>query len=277
MEQTEILELRKIEATFESQVTNAGIKSAFLHNLDEKGILFRPTPVEGRRFYEKQIPSIASLRWAPTVAVMSVGEDFGFTTGPWEFQANPEADLFYGQYVSIWQNKEGVWKLLFDAGNSHQKPEPQKSLQAAYIADVENRSLSLDIKSTMPPIEESQKSFRLGTDSFPKLNDISSSDLESLYDTWLAKDCRLLVDGDYPITDRKAALSWLTTHIDGLNYRLFKDVSAPAGDLGYGYGVIERGEKASEMSTVYSYLHIWQQQDRGWKIVLVLLVETNPG
>lgn len=68
-----------------------------------------------------------SLTWTPVKADMSASGDLGYTYGNYVFKHKDKAGKLitdYGKYTSIWKKqKDGLWKVVVDMGNSSPAPK----------------------------------------------------------------------------------------------------------------------------------------------------------
>ena len=90
--------LIEAERAFARLSLEKGSRDAFLANLSDESILFRPGPVPGKQWMEKSEAVTTQLSWQPEFADISSAADLGFTTGPWEFRRTPqESPAAYGR------------------------------------------------------------------------------------------------------------------------------------------------------------------------------------
>ncbi len=114
------------ERSFAALSVAEGMRDAFLANLAEDGIVFRPGPVNGLEVWKSRKAIPVLLTWEPETADVASSGDLGFTTGPWEARdygprKNPPA---FGYYMSVWRRQaDGVWKVLLDLGTGNKKPD----------------------------------------------------------------------------------------------------------------------------------------------------------
>src|SRR5215813_13221282 len=92
------------EKSFSKTSEQKGIKGSFVEYFADDSVIFRPGPVNGKKFYSDQAERPGLLTWRPVIADISNSGDLGYTTGPWEFRKNGKDDpkVFYGYYFSIW-------------------------------------------------------------------------------------------------------------------------------------------------------------------------------
>ncbi len=114
------------EYRFASKASQVGTRESFSEFIADDGILFRPAPVNGKKYLAESKPSSGCLLWYPTDAAVSRAGDLGFTTGPWEWRKNKsdnEATAF-GNFCTVWQRQpDNSWKFLIDIGSSNPKPD----------------------------------------------------------------------------------------------------------------------------------------------------------
>jgi len=102
-------------------------RTAFLTFLDDSAVIFRPHPVNGKEFINRQQPRTSVLAWEPIFAECSAGGDLGYTTGPWRFStaSQPEKPVAFGHFVTLWGNTGGgAWRVMLDIGTSNPEPGP---------------------------------------------------------------------------------------------------------------------------------------------------------
>ena len=109
------------ERAFAQMARDSGTHSAFLANLADSAILFRPGPVMGPQWLRENPPQnrTAALVWEPRWADVSTAGDMGFTTGPYEIRLRGVSDTAAGRghFVSVWKREgTGPWRVMLDAG-----------------------------------------------------------------------------------------------------------------------------------------------------------------
>ena len=143
------------EKAFASLSAEKGVRAAFLANLAEDGVVFRPLPVNGLDSYRSRPASSARLAWEPTYGEISATGDFGVTTGPWEYTPpsdQPHAETSYGTFLSVWHRDPGKpWKVALDVGVSHMKPDSGLG-SAAFVAGPEHAAVHDSEKYEAAPL-----------------------------------------------------------------------------------------------------------------------------
>ena len=241
------------EKNFAQSSLVAGMNEAFLKFLDSAAVVFdQGKPVNGIEFYKSKGRANGILSWEPEFAEISSGNDFGYTTGPWEYYANnlKEQPLAGGQFITVWHlNSKGEWKFLIDFGisyNHERKPDPLKKVHAAKN-EKENGG-----ENSLKQVEE-------------EFIDTYKDHGKEAYAEFLSSQSRLNYKGFLPATDkpqRKALLDSLPANI---NYTILGLGTSPMNDLGYTYGsAIVDGKQDG-------YLRIWRKESTGWKIAVEVL------
>src|SRR5262245_66424460 len=87
---SELNSLVETERAFARLSIAKGTRDAFLANLSDASILFRPQAVLGKAWTEKSPASTSQLSWEPAFADLATTADLGYTTGPWELHRSPE-------------------------------------------------------------------------------------------------------------------------------------------------------------------------------------------
>lgn len=251
--QADLDSLVAAERAFSRTSEEQGMKPAFLAFMADDSILFRPGPVNGRKWTEERPAPTVLLTWRPVKADIAKSGDLGYTTGPWEARAKgkDDPDVAHGQYVTVWKKRaDGSWKLVTDIGNVHPKPEsaPAESLKLDPV-EVSARGGAADSEASL-----------LAADRSP-----------SVYADALADDARILRNGAFPVIGREAVRGFLKDR--KMTWEPLKGETSRAGDFGYTYGTYEETSAAGTPEKGH-YLRIWKRQGGdAWKLLLDI---TNP-
>lgn len=269
LQENPLASLVNAELAFSKLSETKGIREAFLACLADDGLVFRPGPVNGKKFYSEQKDLSGYLTWKPVFADISLAGDLGYTTGPYEYRKSKEdkGPASQGHYISIWRRKkDGPWRVVIDTGIAHPPlqnipplfvapPKPEqtspKSIPAADLANEQRILLSRDVKLGEPPAS---------IDGF-------SPD----YFSAMMPDIRFYRPNVFPMTgaiEARKALGSIRGLIRGKPEKA--DVSE-SGDLGFTYGTISyRAEPAAAVKEQeFYYLRIWKKSaDRTWRIAL---------
>lgn len=255
--------LIETENAFSDRAAVVGIRNSFLEFIADDGILFRPTAVNGKDFLLSQkISSSGILQWYPEIAFLSKSNDFGFTTGPWEFRKHRDsAAVAYGNFATIWELQEdGSFKFAIDIGNNNDKPNYQ-------IDSVPfNRSIQ---KFSNYKVVHGNKNIILDIDN--KFNSgMNKKDYIDTYFKFSDEKTRLLRDGLYPISGLDSITKYAKTMDGELNFTSIDGEISLAGDLGYTYGKIEK-QNPSDIPTKFNYMRIWLNKTKGWILAIEVL------
>jgi ketosteroid isomerase-like protein len=264
---SDLRSLVRAERAFAELSAAQGIRPAFLANLAEEAIVFRPVPVPGRKAYEDRLEIPGHLTWRPVFADISAGGDLGYTTGPYEFR-DKELDKVpssCGHYVSLWRvGPDGTWKVIIDVGIKHScEGEQEPDFTAGTAERVTFSAPRVDVKKEQAVLLARDRELATWTAK----NDSYGILLEAMAD-----DIRLYRSGHWPVKGKRSARSLIFEKKGVMNWRPMAAGLSAGGDLGYTYGTSEivfAGPVASPKETS-SYLRIWKKINRAWRIVLDL-------
>lgn len=245
-------ELAAAETAFAAQSVREGMRSAFLANLAEDSLMFRPGPVDGRKLFEKE-PAEAPfvLDWRPVHVEVAASGELGLSTGPWTItsKADPKAPARHGQFVSVWKRAPaGPWRLAVDLGIRH----PGADLATAPLAA---RQLEADPSATAAPgLAAAEASF----------NAVSRArGARAAYAEFASESLRLYRDGAGPAIGREAALVPGRLTDDRLEWRVLRLESARSGEFGYAVSDYSLGAVP-----VGHGLRVWRFEGGAWRIAL---------
>lgn len=255
------------EYAFGQAVKQHGLRDGFLSCMDEQAIAFVPQPGSARTFYSSRPAGPSTLTWYPVMARLAASGDFGFTSGPWQVSftdRNGMPQTVHGDYATIWhRTANGTWRWLLDAG----VPHPASAEHATALPD------SADSKAYQLP---AAKRYRIVKDAALTDLDVTFTDLathhgmRALYRTLGAKELRVLQFDAQPLNGRAAVVKATPPDRAELKWIASGSGIASSGDLAYTYGMAyhAQGDLGHAPQTVY--LHIWQRDKRGWKLLLDL-------
>lgn len=253
------------EHSFAKSVAEVGMKEAFLLNLAERSVIFRPVPADARASYESMEDAPGLLSWEPTLADASAAGDLGLTTGPWELRpdgAGTEAVMF-GHYVSVWdRDADGAWKVAIDAGIPHAR-ENGASTELVRRGEL-RASAPFEPPATMEDVLDAERD--LWTRS-------AASGFAAALSAVAAPDMIVYRFGFPPATGSDA-IPLLTAEGRASWEPKGGSVSA-SGDLAYTFGIaLYNGESTSLPFDRASYLRLWERLPDGtWNVLIDL---TNP-
>lgn len=261
--QEPLAELIQAEKKFAATSAEKSTKQAFVENLSDEAILFRRGIVNGKKFWSEAPDGNDKLTWGPQYAAISVGGDFGYTTGPFEvFQNRTDAQpAGAGHYLSVWQKENGKWKVLIDAGVNHQPADLSTWETASKIGTVKSNASSANVLAEVKTAESAyQEAFK-------------QKGASALLD-FLSDEIRVYRPSKAPY--RKNNIAELVAETDKkFIYEPSIDTKvAPAGDIAFNYGNvgIEITRDGNTRQLKGNYLRIWKKENgREWKIVADLI------
>jgi len=269
---SDLQSLVEAERAFARTALDKGIREAFIANLADDGVLFRPRAVAGKKWMEEHTSQPGVLTWQPIFAFVSRAGDMGYTTGPWEYREKSVDDkpVAFGNFVTIWKKQsDGAWKVVLDLGTRN--PQPQTPApQIRLVETLEDISSKQNTK-TIVYLEAERADLLKTENDFLKLL-TTQNKLESFL-SYLDANVRLFRMNAFPVVDKGATRGALEGKIETLTWQTTKADVSPSGDLGYTYGTYELKSGADLKQTESgNYMRIWRKQRDGkWRVVLDLL------
>jgi len=260
--------LVRAELAFSKLAETQGIRAAFVANLADEAIVFRPRPVPGLKLYQDR-PSVPGyLSWKPARAEVAASGDLGFTTGPYEFRNRTATDPIAGRghFISVWRvQKDGAWKVVFDGGIDYEGPftaEPALDPDRMPAGETATRPAGAgDAVRAEAGIRDAERALAAAA-----AKDGAAALAEAMSD-----DVRFNRSGAHPYKGLAAARGALAAMRGVLTWDLQGVHASAAGDLGYVYGVSEIRPGAGAGTESASFLRIWRKRAGGrWEIVLAL-------
>ena len=252
--------LLKAEKDFAAFVDSTSIRDGFLRYLSKDGVVFTPTPVNGRELYENVQPSPGKMKWTPEVAEMDAAGFFGWTCGPWQYFPDSTATepTEGGNYATVWRkNTDGTWWVLADIGIDN----VVESLDGITVhpltggqADDSRKSNPDTYKRAVANAERILSRRSQGRGSRAAL--LAMLDVDAVI---LRSENQPALDRNQQgniLDDETGTASWKPTDID----------VAPRGDLGMAYG--EGTAKRDGKEQAFSYLRIWRNVAGIWRVAL---------
>lgn len=252
------------ERGFSKLSVDKGVKEAFITHIADEGILFRGGgPVKGKEWTAARPNPPFTLVWWPEYADIAGSGDLGWTTGPFESEAQGEKG--YGHYLTVWKKQaDGNWRFLIDSGIGHEKPANLQPTPNALKAGKTKAETSADAAAG--------KTSLLAADR--ELGQATAQGTTAAYTARLADDAILMRDGAFPHVGGDAARAALAKEPAAMTSQPTEgDVSA-AGDLGYTYGTAEW--KDGEQTVKANYMRIWDKRDGAWKLRVDLVSPIPP-
>ena len=255
------------ERAFARMSEEKGTREAFVAFIADEGILFRPTPVLGKKWMqENPAPASATrplLAWQPIFAFISSAGDLGYTTGPWQYKkdikdAQPGA---FGNFMTVWKKQaDGSWKFALDLGISNPEPKgPMPMWQPDKVQMGQEISTKVDQQLTRSGLLDIERKFSQAS------AELGARESFLLY---AARDVRLFRNDHFPFVGKMAAADALAPVTAEWTWTpSFAGVSI-SGDLGYTYGTYELRGKAGAISERGNYARVWKKLLGDWKLVI---------
>lgn len=258
--------LLEAERAFSELSLTQGMHQAFLTYLADDAIIFRPGPVEGKKWYAERGETPGTLTWWPIFAEVSRAGDLGYTTGPWDFTKEGDESIEYGHYVSVWRKQpNGSWRVVLDIGIVHSKP------QTTTIEAFSPKKVSaVDSGDTAHADVEAERAELLKVEREFARRSVS----KGIVDAFLAystDDVRFYRMNVIPTIGKKALRAALSKQLGLSTWEPMAAQVSQSGDLGYTYGISKFRANTSKgpAAESASYTRIWKKQlDGTWKLVL---------
>lgn len=252
------------EYKFAASAAKVGMHDAFLKYISNDGILFKPTPVNGKKYLtENNQPSTGLLSWYPSYAFISKAGDMGLSTGPWEYRKTKKdsSASSYGNFCTIWEKQSnGEWKFAIDCGNDNPKPVEEISALTVDTAKANILSKSGSVNNEKP--DE-----LIAVDK--QINLISSSiGITSIYQKLINEETRLLRDGSHPIIGSISINDYFSKEELKYNFIPAGGKISTSKDFGFTYGELEITNSQNNSSEKFSYVHVWKKAVRGWNLLV---------
>jgi ketosteroid isomerase-like protein len=240
------------ERSFAAYSVEHGTKEAFLKFLDSAGIVFdQGKPLNGIESWNKKSNGSGILNWRPQFAEISSSNDFGFTTGPWIFQASAKDTIAArGQYVTVWHSdKDGNWKFLVDLGIRNSPVNTSTGVTKMQPSKTKGRGLKSG------EMLKAEKQFQ----------ELCRTDKRKAYQKYLSSQSIVNRNAQLPastLTEQQKGIDATPTSIE---YKIDGWKESDKLDMGYVYGTTVIDQKNE------NFLRIWRHEKDGWKIAVEVL------
>jgi len=252
--QTSIEGLIKAETNFASYCVSNDTRAAFLKFLDNAGVVFENgRPLNGIDAWTKKEKRPGVLNWYPLYAEIAASGDFGFTTGPWTFQAGTISDsvIATGHYTTVWHRKnDGEWKFLVDIGTNG---NPLPSGKSLFKTERSKADFKAGNKNSLLHAEK-------------KFIKMTAKSVQRAYNYYMSSwYCLLKRNNIEPEASRAANKKAIISVPENIGYTILGSAISSSGDLGFVYGSTVINNKTD------NYLRIWRKEKDGWKIAAEVL------
>jgi len=248
------------ERAFAALSAKEGLHVAFVANFAEDGVVFDPTPTNGRKAHEGKPRSKGNLSWGPAWAAVAASGDLGFSTGPWEYRVPGEGapPPGTGWFFTAWRKRpDGVWMVEADLG---------VSCPLAYSppATVEN-GISTPASRRAPRPQDASRSRGAIATAEHALNLAGAEGLGRAVTAYADASIRVYREGSPPASGVDAATSLLAADTRAAACSPAKITSSAAGDIGYAYGTCT--PTAGDTEKKFGYLRVWRRgADGTWRV-----------
>ncbi len=247
--------LLSTEKAFVDDAVKNGTNAAFLKYTAGDALVFRPNPINAKKFYATAT-DMKNLTWTPTFARVSRSGDLGFTSGNYVVDG---AQKSYGHFLSVWRVNDGVWQLILDIGAETNKPlkkqapsfvEPKDHYMPKFAKEKELKASREVINTTEKTLNATLKSYG-----------------PSAFSGFLNKDAQLMFPGTELIVGKESIQAFNNRMIDKINLKTTSFDKALGADLAYTYGVATIDYK-TDLRETFHYLFVWERQaDGNWNIM----------
>ena len=254
------------ETSFAAQVTQNGMKTAFLANAAPSALV-----VENGRLVDAQaawnarpVKPGARLTWHPLLADVAQSGDLGYTAGPWTMLVNERAQAS-GEYVTLWRKQsDGQWKYVVDMGIERIGVAPGQ------LANVPGpRQAAAAGTPSMAPTS-------VLFDLDKRFSEAELLKPGATYQQYLSSEARLYRPG-LSMMQGLGAVANMKNLVGGYTFSTTTGYLAAAGDLGYIVGTFRRPADAKHSEENGSFLRIWRREaEGGWRIALEMFNSPTP-
>jgi ketosteroid isomerase-like protein len=261
--EADINSLVQAEKDFSKLSVEKGIKDSFVNNFADDAIIFRPTPVAGKKWYEGRRPVQGILSWQPVLSEIAASGELGYNTGPFEFREKPDAKpVGYGEFFSFWKKQaDGKWKVVLDQGCDHSMPNNEVKLEAI-VSQYKTGDSKSDDLSTLMQMDR-------------KFSHLSKEQgIQKAVTQFLAQKTRLMRPQLLPESNRDKAVSLVAQEKGSLTWEPSGGDIAKSGDLGYTYGLSQRNVDGKVEKG--SYVRAWRKENGDWKVAVDVMTPFPP-
>ena len=242
----------KAEKAFAEYALKQNVRDAFLQFLDSNAVVFDKGEIfNAKQVWEGNTGFTGKLLWKPAFAGISLSGDLAFTTGPWEYKPSlADSSVASGEFATIWiKTKAGAWKFLLDLGvDLNQKMDMYKEVKIA------GKGIKSVADSNQANQLEEQLNRQVVKDGAAAL--VSSA----ADDGWYIVNRQAPLQGIGEIGKHAVRITPAKLAFSPVEAKM-----AASGDLAYAYGYVTYD------NTKENYLRVWQNTDKGWKVILLLI------
>lgn len=248
-----------------SAAAELGTRDAFLKFIADDGIIFRPNPLNGKKFLTAAPKRPGLLSWYPAHAEISAAGDMGFTTGPAEFRKDEDsAAIWFGNFCTVWQKQpNGEWKFAIDIGNQNDKPLVDETpLQYQNNSSVKGQLIK--------GMSHNKPNELLTLDrQFASISE--KMGIAETYKKFVIEGSRILRDGIFPVVGLKQIIDYCIGQNVSMNFKPVGGKLSFSKDFGFTYGELELINLENKLREHFNYMHIYKKNGKHWVIAVEVL------
>lgn len=256
------------ERAFARAAAELGTLSAFRAYLAEDAVLFRPRLVNAQQWLREAPERPGLLSWEPVVADVSAAGDLGYTTGPWEYREDPDADIVaQGNYFTVWKKQtDGTWRAVIDHGISNPPPDSVGTLRPSPPGARSRPHSPVDIAAERETLLQVDRAFAGAAATQGALPAMAG---------YVTSDVRILREGRQPLDGIEALRRLLSLQPGSLSWSVLGGDVSRSGDLGYTYGeYLFRPAAADAQAESGVYVRAWRRAASGggsWRVAVEVM------
>ncbi|MCB2379017.1 nuclear transport factor 2 family protein [Hymenobacter sp. BT635] len=262
-QQSALDEMVAAERSFAQAARQTSTKQAFVASMSDSAIMFtngKPELSKPAWQQRPEQPNAPQLIWGPAFASMAASGELGYTTGQWYIEQTGGQRVAHGQFFTLWgRQPDGRFQFLLDVGVSH--PDPASSELPAQVATAPRPARTGKVRPASLPALDQQLTAA-----------VEKQGVAAGYAPWLSAQARLLRETHAPLTTPAAIAAVLATD-PARRFTAQGSRVARSGELGYTYGTYLSVQTPADQG---GYLHVWQQEARGWRLVAEVLTPATP-
>lgn len=263
-DEKQINQLISAEYNLVNLAANRGLSTAYRAYTDENTIFFTPDPQDGLKYLNNRTALPDVVDWRPSFAKISKSDEWGFTTGPINWQ-NVGSKKRYGEYLHIWKrNKKGDWKIAFRATMEHDQPIGKRA------TTFDNPKDNKYIKPRSIVRLKQREDIIFSTDQL--FSTILKADNNTAFKEFLAQNSRFYLPGYEPVIGQENVLSFLKKQEISIESDVTEVDRSYSGELAFSYGnaIVTQSNNRKN----YYYLRVWElQEDKLWKVIVDMYTE----
>ncbi len=243
---------------------NKGSLEGLRNSLDRNSIYFKPAPEPALDYFRTRPNIPDSISWHPVLAKIAKSNEWGFTTGPINWQ-NEGFGEKYGEYLTVWKrDRRGKWKIALKAEIEHPNPSKEESIKFVNPANEKYFKQQSDVR-----LDQREDIVR-STDRL--MGTILMADNAVAYKEFLGENARMLFAGYAPQIGKENILNFLKTNKIEIKTENIEVDRSYSGELAYSYGSA-KVIKNNRVENFY-YIRIWElNEDFKWNVIVEMLFE----